>query len=522
MCIAGKTKLIYPVTEADKSVKFYAADGELFDILHKTHVSVGHGGRDRMMKELQKQYKNVARPAVELYLQFCEACEKKRKGMKKGVVVKPLLFSEFNSRAQVDLIDFQSQPDGVFRFVLVYQDHLTKFVNLKALQRKRAKAVADKLIDIFTFMGAPSVLQSDNGREFVNRIIENLKQIWPELVIVHGKPRHSQSQGSVERANGDVKNMIYTWMTENKTTQWSKGLRFIQLMKNRAFHSGINRTPYEALFGCKLKLGLSTSFPSDVIGGVASEEDLEDVLSSRFSDDESPNNTDDESRNDTQQESHHDIENAVHNDAPTSGEEELCCVCLKGTVETCHQCRLPLHSTCVPTFERGGNSFSLCTLCIKREICMSERSSAKENLEHQAKKMRMNSDIKFPPANVGDTVRVPVPDVDKGPGDARNILAVVLEETDGFYKLGTKDGVLRQLYARSQFTVCRRKFVDIEDVPQQKVALRSVATSQAIGGRQGFMKCMCKGKCQNSRCCCLKKGVLCNSRCHNSLSCCNK
>ena len=78
---------------------------------------------------------------------------------------------------------------------------------------------------------------------------------------------------------------------------------------------------------------------------------------------------------------------------------------------------------------------------------MSGRSNAKENLEHQAKKMRMNSDIKFPPANVGDTVRVPVPDVHKGPGDARNILAAVLEETDGFYKLGTKDGVLRRAFS---------------------------------------------------------------------------
>lgn len=124
---------------------------------------------------------------------------KSKKGMRKGVVVKPLLFSEFNSRRQVDLIDFQSQPDNRFRFILVYQDHLTKFVNLKALETKRAEEVSNHLIDIFTLMGAPSVLQSDNGREFVNRIIESLKEIWPELVIVHGKPRHSQSQGSVER-----------------------------------------------------------------------------------------------------------------------------------------------------------------------------------------------------------------------------------------------------------------------------------------------------------------------------------
>ncbi|XP_023310789.1 uncharacterized protein LOC111691755 [Anoplophora glabripennis] len=36
---------------------------------------------------------------------------------------------------------------------------------------------------------------------------------------------------------------------DNNNEHWSEGLRFVQLMKNRAFHSGIKRTPYEALFG---------------------------------------------------------------------------------------------------------------------------------------------------------------------------------------------------------------------------------------------------------------------------------
>lgn len=59
------------------------------------------------------------------------------------------------------------------------------------------------------------ILQSDNGREFVNKIIEGLKEMWDTLKIVHGKPRHSQSQGSVEKANQDVQNMLITWMKTN-------------------------------------------------------------------------------------------------------------------------------------------------------------------------------------------------------------------------------------------------------------------------------------------------------------------
>ena len=42
-----------------------------------------------------------------------------------------MMFSEVNSRAQVDLIDIQSPPDGDLKWILVYQDHLKKIVQLR-------------------------------------------------------------------------------------------------------------------------------------------------------------------------------------------------------------------------------------------------------------------------------------------------------------------------------------------------------------------------------------------------------
>jgi len=90
---------------------------------------------------------------------------------------------------------------------------------------------------------APFILQSDNGREFANKIIQHLADMWPGMKLVHGKPRHSQSQGSVERSNQDVRDMLVAWMSDNNTKTWSEGLRFIQSKKNRALHSGIKTSP---------------------------------------------------------------------------------------------------------------------------------------------------------------------------------------------------------------------------------------------------------------------------------------
>ena len=70
--------------------------------------------------------------------------------------------------------------------------------------------------------------------------------MWPELHISHGKPRHGQLQGSVEKASDDVQNMIFTSMKDHNSTKWSESLRYVQFMTNRSHHAGIKRTPYEA------------------------------------------------------------------------------------------------------------------------------------------------------------------------------------------------------------------------------------------------------------------------------------
>ena len=149
---------------------------------------------------------------------------------------------------------------------------MTKFVILSALTSKRAAEVAHHLLDIFLIFGAPSIMQSDNGSEFTALVINKLKIVWPMLIMVHG---HPQSQGSVERANGDIKEMLIAWMGDNSTSDWSTGIKFVQFQKKSSFHSGIKRAPYAAMFGCDVKVGLtSSSLPTEIIERMQSEDDL--------------------------------------------------------------------------------------------------------------------------------------------------------------------------------------------------------------------------------------------------------
>lgn len=94
-------------------------------------------------------------------------------------------------------------------------------------------------------------ISSDNGREFDNHLIKALVNDWQGCTLIHGKPRHSQSQGSVERANQDLENMLCAWMRDYESTNWSRALLDVQFAKNRALNKGIGRSPYQAVFGSK-------------------------------------------------------------------------------------------------------------------------------------------------------------------------------------------------------------------------------------------------------------------------------
>ena len=141
---------------------------------------------------------------------------------------------------------------GNYCFILHYQDHFTKFSILKALHSKQTSEVSHHLYDIFTLIGAPKILQSDNGNEFIGAPLTTMMNtFWPKTELIRGSPRHPQSQGSVEKANGDIKIMLCGLMREKNTCSWVDLLKQVQWIKNTVNHRVIGMSPYEAMFGQK-------------------------------------------------------------------------------------------------------------------------------------------------------------------------------------------------------------------------------------------------------------------------------
>ena len=54
MQISNIDKLIYPVVEGNTTIRYYVTKKEIFDILNEAHIDTGHGGQNKMYKEVQK------------------------------------------------------------------------------------------------------------------------------------------------------------------------------------------------------------------------------------------------------------------------------------------------------------------------------------------------------------------------------------------------------------------------------------------------------------------------------------
>ena len=95
----------------------------------------------------------------------------------------------------------------------------------------------------------------------------------------------------------------------------------------------------------------------------------------------------------------------------------------------------------------------------------------------------------------GDNVAVPTPLADRGSGNPRNILGVIVHkdlETD-IYKIAAKARVLKGGFSSNQLYLCPKKLLNEDVSLDTSVSLRSAVTAQSASGGQEFTKCNSSG-----------------------------
>lgn len=167
--------------------------------------------------------------------------------------------------------------DNEYRYIIHMRDHFTKFSWARAAERKTLENVVNFLYDIFLMFGPPVIIQCDNGSEFSD-LTERLCDLWPNLQVINGRPRHPQSQGMVERANGIMETKIARWMETHKQTNWTSVLGRIVYTMNCEVSRTTGISPYELAFGIsplKDRVILSELFESGITEESVAEEFIE-------------------------------------------------------------------------------------------------------------------------------------------------------------------------------------------------------------------------------------------------------
>jgi hypothetical protein len=109
---------------------------------------------------------NIPHEICKHFTDTCPRCIERQQRTCPTAGLRPIIMQGFNVHGQVDLIDFQSMADGEFHFLLNYIDHGMKFLFSIPIVCKHASCIAYALFQIFTLIGPPMILQSDNGSEF--------------------------------------------------------------------------------------------------------------------------------------------------------------------------------------------------------------------------------------------------------------------------------------------------------------------------------------------------------------------
>jgi len=147
----------------------------------------------------------------------------------------------------IDLVTPLPVSDDGMDTLLVVVDIMTRFVILRCLTSKEMSQIARHMWEVFSIFGVPKIIQSDNGSEFVNELIEelvNLNGIDHRTISAYN-PR---ANGAVERMNATVENVLRK-MVDGAMHVWPDYIPFVQLSCNAKTSSLTGATPFALMFG---------------------------------------------------------------------------------------------------------------------------------------------------------------------------------------------------------------------------------------------------------------------------------
>lgn len=190
---------------------------------------------------------------------FCRACPQCQLTATRGPSKAPLqplpVVGVPFERIGMDIVGPVERSKSGNRFMLVICDYATKYPEVFPLKNIRAKTVAFCLIHLFSRVGFPMEILTDQGSNFMSTL---LKQVYQLLGIksLRTTPYHPQTDGLVERFNATLKQMLRKFVNDTGS-DWDQWIPYLLFAYREVPQASTGFSPFELLYGHEVREPLS-------------------------------------------------------------------------------------------------------------------------------------------------------------------------------------------------------------------------------------------------------------------------
>ena len=216
-------------------------------LIETAHV-LGHFQTQTTYDRLKDQYYWLhMRDQVEKVIGKCRVCVRNNKAAPQYHPACSLEVSGVFDRVGMDLVLGLPPTAEGYVGILVITEYLTKYPYAVPIRSKSQDEIAGHLLHYITTFGPPKEILSDQGREFLNEVVQRLlDNTGVERRVT--SPYHPQTNGLTERFNRTLIQSLKKHC-ENEPTEWHRWIPFVLMAYRTRVHSVTGFTPFQLLFG---------------------------------------------------------------------------------------------------------------------------------------------------------------------------------------------------------------------------------------------------------------------------------
>ena len=214
--------------------------------LNEAHL-LGHFGATAIIRKIWnegKMWTNMKEDAVK-HVAKCPQCQRFNISKTGFNPLRPIHAELPMDHVAIDLFQLKTSTTG-YNYCLVVVDVCTRFVFLRQIQNKQMNTIAEELTKIFTDFGFPKIVQSDNGSEFKNQVMDTVMKLTG---IDHrlSTPYHPRGNGLAENFVKTTKLAIIK-RTEGNIHDWDKYVQGVQYATNVKIAAIHGSSPFTLMF----------------------------------------------------------------------------------------------------------------------------------------------------------------------------------------------------------------------------------------------------------------------------------